>query len=184
MESVTWVRILDEAFCISFCANTLGNHKRREPIIQKAKKKKFEYEQRLKKSCIIVISSISGKGVAPSPTSQCNSYWKGSLLVALDYGRQLTGKGVAPSPTSQCNSYWKGSPLVALDNGRQLTSSILEVDKDIRFISTENSLYLVLQDRWHYGYWSLIKELLKEIIWRLQVQSWLQVKITRNINNS
>ena len=30
------------------------------------------------------------KGVAPSPTSRCSSYWKRSLLVALDYGRQLT----------------------------------------------------------------------------------------------
>ena len=30
-----------------------------------------------------------GKGVAPSPTPQCSSYWKGSLLVALDYGREL-----------------------------------------------------------------------------------------------
>ena len=29
------------------------------------------------------------KGVAPSPTFRCFSYWKGSLLVALDYGRQL-----------------------------------------------------------------------------------------------
>ena len=27
--------------------------------------------------------------VAPSPTPQCSSYRKGSLLVALDYGRQL-----------------------------------------------------------------------------------------------
>ena len=26
----------------------------------------------------------SGKGVAPSPTPQCSSYWKGSLLVVLD----------------------------------------------------------------------------------------------------
>ena len=33
--------------------------------------------------------SNPGKGVAPSPTSRCSSYWKGSLLVALDYGRQL-----------------------------------------------------------------------------------------------
>ena len=31
----------------------------------------------------------TGKGVASSPTPQCSSYWKGSLLVALDYGRQL-----------------------------------------------------------------------------------------------
>ena len=29
------------------------------------------------------------KGVAPSPTPRCNSYWKGSFLVTLDYGRQL-----------------------------------------------------------------------------------------------
>ena len=29
------------------------------------------------------------KGVVPSPTPWCSSYWKGSLLVALDYGRQL-----------------------------------------------------------------------------------------------
>ena len=30
-----------------------------------------------------------GKGVAPSPTSRCSSYWKGSLRITLDYGRQL-----------------------------------------------------------------------------------------------
>ena len=30
-----------------------------------------------------------GRGEAPSPTPRCNSYWKGSLPVALDYGRQL-----------------------------------------------------------------------------------------------
>ena len=29
------------------------------------------------------------KGVAPSPTPRCSSYWKGSLLVTLDYGCQL-----------------------------------------------------------------------------------------------
>ena len=28
-------------------------------------------------------------GVAPFPTLLCNSYWKGSLLVALDYSHQL-----------------------------------------------------------------------------------------------
>ena len=33
--------------------------------------------------------SYPGKGVAPFPTPRCSSYWKGSLLVALDYGRQL-----------------------------------------------------------------------------------------------
>ena len=30
-----------------------------------------------------------GNGVAPSPTPQCSSYWKGSLGVTLDSGRQL-----------------------------------------------------------------------------------------------
>ena len=30
-----------------------------------------------------------GKGVAPSPTPQCSSYWKGSFRVTLDYGRKL-----------------------------------------------------------------------------------------------
>ena len=34
--------------------------------------------------------SNPGKGIVPSPTPRCSSYWKGSLLVALyDYGRQL-----------------------------------------------------------------------------------------------
>ena len=34
--------------------------------------------------------STSGKGVAPSLTSWCSSYLKGSLLVVLNYGPQLT----------------------------------------------------------------------------------------------
>ena len=34
--------------------------------------------------------SNPGKEVAPSPAPQCSSYWKGSLLVPLDYCRQLT----------------------------------------------------------------------------------------------
>ena len=29
------------------------------------------------------------KEVAPSPTPRCSSYWKGILLIALDYSRQL-----------------------------------------------------------------------------------------------
>ena len=32
--------------------------------------------------------SNPGKGVAPYPTSRCSSYWKGSLLVPLNYCRQ------------------------------------------------------------------------------------------------
>ena len=30
------------------------------------------------------------KGVAPSPSPRCSSYWKGGLVDALDNGRQLT----------------------------------------------------------------------------------------------
>ena len=33
--------------------------------------------------------SNPGKGVVPSPTPRCRSYWIGSLLVALNYDRQL-----------------------------------------------------------------------------------------------
>ena len=33
--------------------------------------------------------SNSRKGLAPSPTPRCSSYWKGSLLVTLDNSRQL-----------------------------------------------------------------------------------------------
>ena len=33
--------------------------------------------------------SNPGKGVAPSPTPRCSSYWERSLLVTLDYGHQL-----------------------------------------------------------------------------------------------
>ena len=33
--------------------------------------------------------NLTVEGVAPSLTPLCSSYWKGSLRVALDYGRQL-----------------------------------------------------------------------------------------------
>ena len=40
--------------------------------------------------CILRVKwSKLRNGVAPSPTPWYSSYWKGSLLVALDYGRQL-----------------------------------------------------------------------------------------------
>ena len=34
------------------------------------------------------------KGVAPSPTPRCSSYWKWSFLVALDYGHQLYDRAI------------------------------------------------------------------------------------------
>ena len=45
------------------------------------------------------------KGVAPSPTPQWCSYWKGSLLVALDYGRQL----YLPGFTCTLDLFWSYS---------------------------------------------------------------------------
>ena len=62
-----------------------------------------ESYQRLKKWCLIppcltltniryvsrVKWSNPGKGVAPSPTPRCSSYWKGSLRVKVDYSRQF-----------------------------------------------------------------------------------------------
>ena len=41
------------------------------------------------KVCIKVKVEQSRKGIVPSPTPRCSSYWKGSLLVSLNYGRQL-----------------------------------------------------------------------------------------------
>ena len=37
----------------------------------------------------ITSGAIQRKGVAPFSTPWCSSYWKESLLVTLDYGRQL-----------------------------------------------------------------------------------------------
>ena len=51
----------------------------------------------------------SREGVAPSPTSWCSSYRKGSLRVTLDYGRQLyllCGKKDKQIITSNFNSHW------------------------------------------------------------------------------
>ena len=44
----------------------------------------------------------SREGVAPSPTSWCSSYRKGSLRVTLDYGRQLYFYLYSP----QLQHYW------------------------------------------------------------------------------
>ena len=59
--------------------------------------------------------SNPGKGVALSPTPWCSSYWKGSLLVALDYSRQLYCLPLRliafNMPTGQCDTE-------AMDSGR------------------------------------------------------------------
>ena len=48
--------------------------------------------------------SNPGKGVVPSPTPRCSSYWKGSLLVALDYGRQLYFSYIFPQSSGNVTS--------------------------------------------------------------------------------
>ena len=45
-----------------------------------------------------------GKGVAPSPTTRCSSYWKGSLRVAFDYSRQLIMLYIDLRPGQTCHS--------------------------------------------------------------------------------
>ena len=40
------------------------------------------YKMRIKSKWI-----YPGEGTEPSPTSQCSSYWKGSLRVSIDHGR-------------------------------------------------------------------------------------------------
>ena len=57
------------------------------------KKKWYLISPCLALSIIRYVSRIKwsnpGKGVAPSPTPQCSSYWKGSFQEALNYGYQL-----------------------------------------------------------------------------------------------
>ena len=44
----------------------------------------------------------SNPGVAPSPTHRCCSYWKGSLLVTLDYGCQLFSVSIDVNDDTEC----------------------------------------------------------------------------------
>ena len=51
--------------------------------------------------------SNPGNGIVPSPTSRYSSYWKGSLLVINDQGRQLYFYIViGPIHGSICNTFW------------------------------------------------------------------------------
>ena len=62
-------------------------------VIPKTFKKWYLIPPCLTLSIIRYVSRVKwsnpGKGVTPSPTPRCSSYWKGSLLVALVYGRWL-----------------------------------------------------------------------------------------------
>ena len=65
------------------------------------------------KVCVTNVSRVKwsnpGEGVAPSPTSRCSSYWKGSLLVALDYSRQLylVIQSLTPIGVFVCRIQWE-----------------------------------------------------------------------------
>ena len=60
---------------------------------QRLKKKWYLISPCLTLSIIRYVSRVKwsnpGKGVAPSPTPWCSSYWKGSLRVILNYSCQL-----------------------------------------------------------------------------------------------
>ena len=46
-----------------------------------------------------------GKGVAPFATPRCSSYWKGSFLVALEYGHQLITEKAVDDALKQAKEY-------------------------------------------------------------------------------
>ena len=83
-------------------------------------------------SNIRYVSSVKwsnpGKEVAPSPTPRCRSYWKGSLLVALDYDRQLdllTDELHGPNPKSPRFSWTLLGILTNLSSAMVRTVSTL-----------------------------------------------------------
>ena len=58
------------------------------PKTQKMILDSFLFNTQHYKECIKCKWSNPGKGVVPSPTPPCSSYWKGSLWVVLNYGQQ------------------------------------------------------------------------------------------------
>ena len=87
------------------------------------------------------------------------------------------GNRVAPSSTPQCSSYWKRSSPVTLDSGCQLYLLYLWIETVPMYLLTR------LQQCWRSIFQSCLM-LLSEIMWRLQVQAQLQLKITRNTYNN
>ena len=80
---------------------------------QRLKKKWYLIPPCLTISIMRYISRVKwsnpGKGVAPSLTPRCSSYWKGSFLVAYDYSRQLyllTRKRKHPPPKKRKRKTW------------------------------------------------------------------------------
>ena len=72
-----------------------------------------------------------GKGVAPSPTPRCTRYWKGRLLVALDYGHQLYNLYTIILFQSGNIATLDGASLKLVDKFIYLGSSVSSTKKDI-----------------------------------------------------
>ena len=58
---------------------------------------------------LMIKSNNIGEGLAPSPTTLCSSYWKGSLPVALDYCCQLLFQQVQLRSTICFRKQWGGN---------------------------------------------------------------------------
>ena len=99
-----------------------------------------------------------GNGIAPSPTSRCSSYWKGSLRVTLVKGRQLYFYLYWPITShdrklsTSASRYSTGSSLWAAAHTRHPTTCWHSCDwplsssRKVRL--TQDSLYL----RWAFAY--------------------------------
>ena len=101
------------------------------------------------------------RGCVPH-TPRCSSYWKVSLLVSLDYGRQFyfPGNGVAPSPTPCCRSNREVSLLLALTTVANLINMCALVCAPIicPYNDVYLSIYLFISTVcwWEYVIWSNI----------------------------
>ena len=94
--------------------------------------------------------SNPGKGLAPFPTLRCCSYWKGSLLVALDNGRQFyiyiyrgtvflnIVTGVLQGDTLASYMYLISSRLRTTNINRSNSRKWFHIKKDKRRYQTEN----------------------------------------------
>ena len=87
--------------------------------------------------------SSLGNGVAPSPTPQCSSLWKGSLLIALHYYRQeRAAAGIGLDVNAHKTEYMcynqtgnittlDGASLKLVDKFTYLGSSVSSTENDI-----------------------------------------------------
>ena len=89
-----------------------------------------------------------GKGVAPSPTPRCSSYWKGSLLITLEYGQMyelLITKQILPPQLLRVTDAFR---IVQFGN--------IQVERDTPIILYDNAMEsrLMLKKMASAGPWS------------------------------